>query len=302
MYFPLVETLSIATLLIPSIAIFWLLKAKARDKVERIVNQLLFWSIILFTYLAAPWAFLSYYLRYLLIGICAVVSIFTLARMRGLPLFAHQRWLLTGLKLFIIATFLVLDITIAKGGFYRDNGIELSFPLKGGRFYVLQGGDNPITNFFHGSNRAQRFALDIVKLNMLGSRARGIYPRMVSKYEIFRETVYTPCEGVVVNALDGIPDLTPPLKDTMNPAGNFIELECKGYRVFMAHMMNGSIKVTAGQHVKSGEAVGRVGNSGNTTEPHLHIHAIRSERGSIVPVPLLFDKRLLSMNSVFVNP
>lgn len=302
MYFPLVETLSIATLLIPSFAIFWLLKARARDIVEAFVNQLLFWSIILFTYLAAPWAFLSYYLRYLLIGIGAIISIFALARIRELPLFVHQRWVVTGLKLFLLAVFMILDIAIAKGGFYRDNGIDLSFPLKGGRFYVLQGGDNPITNFFHGSNRAQRFALDIVKLNRFGSRAKGIYPKMLSKYEVFGETIYTPCEGVVVNALDGISDLTPPLKDMMNPAGNFIELEYKGYRVLMAHMMNGSIKVTAGQHVKRGEAVGRVGNSGNTTEPHLHIHAIRSEKGSIVPVPLLFDRRLLSMNSVFVNP
>lgn len=56
-----------------------------------------------------------------------------------------------------------------------------------------------------------------------------------------------------------------------------------------------------GKFVKKGEPIGRVGNSGNTAEPHLHIHAIRSEKGSIVPVPLLFDQKLLSMNSVYVN-
>lgn len=45
-----------------------------------------------------------------------------------------------------------------------------------------------------------------------------------------------------------------------------------GEFVFLAHLMQGSVKVDAGQTVARGEGVGRCGNSGNTSEPHLHLH------------------------------
>jgi len=45
-----------------------------------------------------------------------------------------------------------------------------------------------------------------------------------------------------------------------------------GYIVFMAHLRNGSIAVTEGQRLTRGDLVGKVGNSGNSTAPHLHIN------------------------------
>lgn len=55
--------------------------------------------------------------------------------------------------------------------------------------------------------------------------------------------------------------------------GNYIMIKAKeGYIVFLAHLKKESIKVKEGQLVKSGDMVGNVGNSGNSTAPHLHIN------------------------------
>lgn len=44
--------------------------------------------------------------------------------------------------------------------------------------------------------------------------------------------------------------------------------------VALCHLKRGSITARVGQRVGAGEAVGRCGNSGNSTEPHLHLHAV----------------------------
>lgn len=69
----------------------------------------------------------------------------------------------------------------------------------------------------------------------------------------------------------------------------------------LAHMMEGSIAVTEGQTVDEGQPLGRLGNSGNTSEPHLHIHAWRTGSGSMLEgegVPIRFDGRFLVRNSL----
>ncbi len=72
--------------------------------------------------------------------------------------------------------------------------------------------------------------------------------------------------------------------------------------VVLAHLMKGSISVVEGDYVRAGAPLGRVGNSGNTTEPHLHIHAVRgSTPDSILVsegVPILFGGRFPVRNRV----
>lgn len=56
-------------------------------------------------------------------------------------------------------------------------------------------------------------------------------------------------------------------------AGNHVMIQAEeGYIVFLAHLRNNSILVTEGEKVKSGQVVGSLGNSGNSTMPHLHIN------------------------------
>ncbi|MGB3306700.1 MAG: M23 family metallopeptidase [Thermomicrobiales bacterium] len=59
----------------------------------------------------------------------------------------------------------------------------------------------------------------------------------------------------------------------MHPAGNHVVLQtADGEFVFLAHMQKGSVRVSEGDTVRSGDLLGLVGNSGNTSKPHLHIH------------------------------
>jgi len=55
--------------------------------------------------------------------------------------------------------------------------------------------------------------------------------------------------------------------------GNHVIIDLGGGRyAFYAHLQPGSLRVILGQKVRRGEVVGLLGNSGNSTEPHLHFH------------------------------
>ena len=70
--------------------------------------------------------------------------------------------------------------------------------------------------------------------------------------------------------------------------------------LLLAHLMNGSVKVTQGQYVKENQVIGRVGNSGMTFEPHLHISGHRIGEPDR-PVPLTFNGEYLVMNKGIKN-
>lgn len=60
-------------------------------------------------------------------------------------------------------------------------------------------------------------------------------------------------------------------------AGNYVVLESGGVFIALCHLKRGSVCVRPGQRVRSGEVVGACGNSGNSTEPHLHVQAMDSQ-------------------------
>lgn len=76
-----------------------------------------------------------------------------------------------------------------------------------------------------------------------------------------------------------------------NPAGNYVVVD-HGNNEFsiFAHLKNGFATVDKGDHVKAGDLPGKVGNSGNTTEPHLHYHMQNTDKifmGEGVPVQFI---------------
>src|SRR5690606_14579950 len=148
---------------------------------------------------------------------------------------------------------------------------------------------------YHQAEPAQKYALDILKLNTLGTRASGLYPKKLKKYEIFEDDLYSPCNGKVVNMKNDLPDLTPPKSDPKNLEGNHIYLVCENHdaTILLAHMKKGSIVVAEGEEVKTGQLLGKIGNSGNTSEPHLHIHAEKDGKG----IPITFNDRFLVRNN-----
>ena len=158
--------------------------------------------------------------------------------------------------------------------------IDLGFPLRGGSFLIGHGGSTPPSNI-HNAHPQQRYALDIMKLNGFGSRAGGLFPRELNRYAIFDAEVLSPCDGAVVAAVDGLPDQAPGTADEKNAAGNHVVVRCGDANVTLAHLRRGSLAVRPGANVAAGQIIARVGNSGNTTEPHLHVHTERN--GVAVP-------------------
>lgn len=175
---------------------------------------------------------------------------------------------------------------------------ELAFPLSGGRFVVGQGGGIGLLNHHHG-HREQRHAVDITAVDSLGFRAAGLLPKALDRYVVFGAPVISPCAGTVVGRRDGLPDLAPPDADPEHPRGNHVIIDCGSFNVELAHLRNGSVGVATGDRLSAGDPVGRVGNSGNTTEPHLHLHAVDPERG--VGVPVSFQGRHPVRNRLYRN-
>ncbi|MFO7706876.1 MAG: M23 family metallopeptidase [Desulfobacterales bacterium] len=226
-------------------------------------------------------------------------------RFMGLrPLF--RRWPLP-----LLAVSCLACLAWALMGYVPPPGQTVSavFPLKSGVFHVVNGGYSILINPHLKAHRreclrgyrGQSYALDIVKLNPLGLRARGLWPRELARYEIFGEPVYSPCEGQVLLTENSLPDSTPPEFDRQSPAGNFVYLECGDAGILLAHLMQFSVVVGAGERLHQGQFIGRVGNSGYSTEPHLHIHAQQKKLGadslSAEPLALRLGGRHLFRNS-----
>lgn len=200
---------------------------------------------------------------------------------------------------------MLIDLHMAR--LVPAGAVDLSFPLKGGRFAVLHGGGAALNH--HHVVPAQAHATDIVALNRRGRRASGVRPEALDAYEIFDRAVVAPCDGIVSGMSDGAPDAPIGRVDPLKPAGNHVLLFCAvgdaGITLLLAHFRPGSVAVICGDRVRRGTLLGRVGNSGNSTEPHLHIHAVRgheTDPGAVLAtalaVPLTFDGRFLTRNAV----
>jgi hypothetical protein len=190
----------------------------------------------------------------------------------------------------------------------RIVAVDLEFPLRHGTYAVANGGRLALINAHVSLMNNARFArfrgagyaIDVVKLNDSGGRADGVVPRDPARYAIFGEPIYAPCEGIVARSEDGLPDLAPPEVDRTHLPGNFVLLECEDLHVLLAHMRRGSVNVHPGDYVTTETILGEVGNSGNSDEPHLHIHAQRPGvlwdpfKGD--PLPMRFEGRFLVRN------
>ena len=239
-----------------------------------------------FAFLAGPWAFTSEYLRY------AVPVLFLLAVAYSLRKPGGKARRLA-LSVPVLVVFSALDAGVAMSHIAPRDSFNVPFPLAAGKYYVLQGGNSVVTNSFHAVD-GTGLALDIVRLNAFGNRAKGLASKTLEDYEIFGDTVYSPCAGTVVAAHDGEPDRRPGEAKIGERSGNHVVLGCGDVEILLAHMRRGSVLVSAGSKAELGQALGKVGNSGYSMEPHLHIGARRGGKEA----GLVFDNRQLSVNSL----
>ena len=135
---------------------------------------------------------------------------------------------------------------------------------------------------YHVVSRDQRFAYDFV-VRRGGKTHRGD-GRVNSEFYCFGLPIVAPAAGKIVWLSDGVRDNRPGLKNPQQPLGNAVVLDHgAGEFSVLAHFRRRSLTVKLGQVVAVGETLGQCGNSGNSTEPHLHYHL---QDG---PVPLAGD-------------
>jgi Peptidase family M23 len=295
-----IVSLILTLLVIPTALMIWLWQAQFSSKFNWLLNLLMVLVYLLFIFLSGRWDWLSYYIRFLLPIAFVIAASKSFIKAKSLPLYPPKT-LENYLELGISAIVAILFLASLKGYFFTGTPVELSFPLKNGTYYVAHGGNSPTINY-HNTHPTQRYALDIMKLNVLGARANGFYPRSLTDYAIFGETLYSPCDGTISRLVNDLPNLIPGEKDQKNPAGNHILLGCKGVEINMSHLLKGSITSKVGSLVKTGDVIAKIGNSGNTSEPHLHIHAQKAttEKSSLdgEGVPITFDGKFLVRNSL----
>lgn len=154
----------------------------------------------------------------------------------------------------------------------------------------------------YGICHCSECGVDLIAVNRWGFRATSIQPSAPSAYAIFGTPVLAPCAGEVVVAFDNRPDMPVPLVDEGYPAGNHFLLRCDRIDILLGHFRQGSLQIAIGDSVVVGQQIGEVGNSGETGEPHLHIHAQlpgTPERPfSGAPVPIRFQGRFLVRNDI----
>lgn len=256
------------------------------------------------------WVLVGYWLAW------AAITVITWVRTRKQPRWPRRNgWVLLRVGVCGLLAGLFAGLTLHAAMGYLPPPVEpvsLTFPLENGTYYVANGGSNILVNGHlktleaaqFSDYRGQSYGLDITKLNAFGIRSSGLLPKELERYEIYGETVNAPCDGTVVATENDLPDLIPPQTDREHLEGNFVLLRCEA-DVLLAHLKRGSVVVAPGESVVTGQALGEIGNSGNTGEPHLHIHAQRPGSPATPlagdPLPILFGDRYLVRNDRVTN-
>lgn len=205
------------------------------------------------------------------------------------------------------------------------NGIETSVssqqpraigpPLEGDHWLAANGPDNTANHrrtllALNGEGRiAQRFAIDWVRLYDDGRTFQGDAKNNAS-YRAYGARALAVADGTVIEAVDGIPENVPdPVARAVviTPAtlgGNYVLLDLGGgaYATY-AHLQPGSLTVKRGDRVRRGQVLGLVGNTGNSTEPHLHFHvADRGHAFDAEGVPYVFDRFAIEASPESITP
>ena len=162
--------------------------------------------------------------------------------------------------------------------------VAIGPPLRGGVWLAANGPNND-----SGHRRAlipiagtpaiaQRFAIDFVRVADDDKTFKGDQLKNESYYAEGNDALAV-ANGTVVEVKDSIPENVPGLNSRAVPitletvGGTHVVIDIGGgHYAFYAHLKPGSLKVKLGDKVKRGQVVGLVGNTGNSTEPHLHFH------------------------------
>jgi murein DD-endopeptidase MepM/ murein hydrolase activator NlpD len=193
----------------------------------------------------------------------------------------------------------------AKAISYRKKAIDLyeknnpnrkelknvSFPLKG-KYYILS--QFAGTGMTH--NGFAKYCYDFIKVdgnkNFYDPKTKG---KSNSDYYNFGQEIYAVDDGVVVDLVTNEPDNEP---GGYASSANYITILHNGYSSFYAHLKQDSIQFKIDDRVKKGQIIGLAGNSGMSSESHLHF-CLNDENW--VSIPFLFKEGIIHQNNNFLK-
>jgi biotin carboxyl carrier protein len=163
---------------------------------------------------------------------------------------------------------------------------ELAPPLQGERFIAADGCCDATrhTRAILPVNGdvwvAQRYAIDYEQVDEQGLVYSGD-PAAVESYPVYGQEALAVADATVVHVIDDLPEQVPGALPESIPLteadGNSVILDLGGgFYGLYAHFQPGSIRVEVGDEVEVGDVLGLVGNSGNSSAPHLHFHVMSS--------------------------
>jgi hypothetical protein len=301
--------------ILPLVLFLWLAILPPRNKAGFWLLGLTAALLILMAALQGIWVFPPWWMRYLIVLLLVGAVTFRLIRAPVRP------WLPTALLGWLGLVIL--------GGIAGWSGVQswesllarqvpngpnvtLAWPLGPGIYLVANGGASASINAhaalldpaqpLHAGFGGSGYGVDLIAVNRWGFRADSVMPADPARYLIFGTPVLAPCAGQVVLAEGTRPDMTVPEIDEGHPAGNHVLLRCDGFDILLAHFRQGSLRVAVGDILAVGQRIGDVGNSGESGEPHLHIHAqmpgTPDAPFSGTPVPMRLEGRFLVRNDL----
>lgn len=165
----------------------------------------------------------------------------------------------------------------------RLNAVVISPPLKGSNWIDANGAGPIISPHRYGVipgngslHAMEQFAVDFMQLNDEGRSVNNNDLKKNESYNSYGQDVLSATKGRVIEAVDHFPDGMPTElgenpDDFDDYGGNRVVIAIGGGRyAYYAHLMPGTVRVKQGQFVAVGHVLGRVGNSGSSSAPHLH--------------------------------
>jgi hypothetical protein len=173
------------------------------------------------------------------------------------------------------------------------NITKLVLPFKD-EWTVFWGGDTKELNY-HVESQAQKNAFDFLITDKKGKSFQTDGQKN-EDYYVFGKEIFAPCDGEVVLVVEGVKDNIPGELNPIYAPGNSIIIKTdKNEFMLFGHFKQNSIKVIQGQKIIQGTFLGLCGNSGNSSEPHLHFHIQNVENMNIATgVKCYFDKIIVN--------
>jgi hypothetical protein len=192
---------------------------------------------------------------------------------------------------------------------YQATPVEIGPPLRGNNWLAANGPSNTSSHrraFMVANGQIffpERFAIDFVQIGADGKTYRGD-PKDNRSYHAYGADIIAVADGRIVDAKSGIKDNVP--GSTAGPismatiGGNYLVEDLgNGAYAFYAHLQPGSLKVFVGANVKRGQVLASLGNTGNSSEPHLHFHVMSTPSPLAGNgIPYAFDKFAIAPGQV----